>query len=111
MVCFPLLFGTLYAVFNGRSVKVFTDVVKMTGSPSQAPTHHTSLVSPQHGISREASWPVEGFGDLHLSGSEPRIFPGLVSRSQRRDSQRQGSSSEADNPDYGMRARAKTTLE
>lgn len=27
-----------------------------------------------------------GFNDLHLSGSEPRIFPGLVSRKQRRES-------------------------
>lgn len=26
------------------------------------------------------------FGDLHLSASEPRIFPGIVSRKQRRDS-------------------------
>jgi AMP deaminase len=44
---------------------------------------------------------VEGYGDLHLSGSEPRIFPGVVSRTQRRDSKvgqavRQGSQSETD---------------
>lgn len=37
-------------------------------------------------VSRETSWPVDGFGDSHLSGSEPRIFPGLVSRTQRRES-------------------------
>jgi len=43
---------------------------------------------------------VEGFGDLHLSGSEPRIFPGVVSRNQRRDSLvRKGSLSETD--DHG----------
>jgi AMP deaminase len=44
---------------------------------------------------------VDGYGDLHLSGSEPRIFPGVVSRTQRRDSRagqavRQGSQSETD---------------
>jgi len=44
---------------------------------------------------------MESFGDLHLSGSEPRIFPGVVSRTQRRDSRagaaaRQGSMSEND---------------
>lgn len=47
------------------------------------------------------TWPVEGFADLHLSGSEPRIFPGVVSRSQtlplRRDSLvKKGSMSETD---------------
>ena len=52
-------------------------------------------------LARETSWPVEGYGDLHLSGSEPRIFPGVVSRTQRRDSKaglavRQGSQSETD---------------
>jgi AMP deaminase len=50
-------------------------------------------------LSRDNSWPVEGFGDLHLSGSEPRIFPGIVSRTQRRDSlarERKSSMSETD---------------
>jgi AMP deaminase len=52
-------------------------------------------------LARETSWPGEGYGDLHLSGSEPRIFPGVVSRTQRRGSKagmvaRQGSMSETD---------------
>jgi len=50
-------------------------------------------------VAREPSWPVEGFGDLHMAGGEPRIFPGAVSRTQRRDSLRQSSMSETD--DYG----------
>lgn len=51
-------------------------------------------------LAREPSWPVEGFGDLHLSASEPRIFPGIVSRNQRRDSLvKRGSMSETD--DFG----------
>jgi AMP deaminase len=49
-------------------------------------------------LAREPSWPVEGFGDLHLSGSEPKIFPGIVSRRQRRDSLRKSSMSETDDP-------------
>ena len=39
---------------------------------------------------------MEGFGDLHLSASEPRIFPGLVSRKQRKDSVAGKSSQEID---------------
>jgi len=56
------------------------------------------MISPHlSGKGRESSWPVEGFGVLHLSGSEPRIFPGVVSRTQRRDSLvRQNSMSETD---------------
>ena len=62
----------------------------------------STITSPKlAGLGRETSWPVDGYGDLHLSGSEPRIFPGIVSRTQRRDSRagqavRQGSQSETD---------------
>ena len=44
--------------------------------------------------------------DLHLSPSEPRIFPGLVSRSQRRDSLRQSSMSETDRDESGSTMRS-----
>jgi AMP deaminase len=78
------------------------------GSPLQPTTsrdhtRNSSIVaSPKlAGLARETNWPVDGYGDLHLSGSEPRIFPGVVSRTQRRDSKagqvvRQGSQSETD---------------
>jgi len=85
----------------------------ITGSPSQLPnrdhTHSTSSASASHlnQISREQSWPIEGFSDLHISASEPRIFPGLVSR---RNTVRQGSGSENDNPEFAMRSRTKTAL-
>lgn len=60
-------------------------------------TNSASMTSPNlAGLTRETSWPVEAFGDLHLSGSEPRIFPGVVSRTQRRDSVRKSSMSETD---------------
>lgn len=47
---------------------------------------------------KEAPWSaVEGLTGAHLTGSEPRIFPGVVSRSHRRSSSaRQGSMSEND---------------
>jgi AMP deaminase len=37
-------------------------------------------------LTRETSFPNDDFRDLHVSGSEPKIFPGVVSRNQRRDS-------------------------
>lgn len=61
----------------------------MNTSPSQPSTSQISqsISSAQAtGLARETSWPVEGFSDLHLSGSELRIFPGIVSRSQRKNS-------------------------
>lgn len=61
--------------------------------------------------SRESSWPIEGFSDLHLSGSEPRIFPGLVSRSQRRDSvAKQNSMSETDEQFTALPLRKSNTV-
>lgn len=66
------------------------------GSPLTRP--NSNLTSPHiSGLTREASWPLEAFSDLHLSASEPRIFPGVVSRTQRRDSiVRKSSMSETD---------------
>jgi AMP deaminase len=49
-------------------------------------THNGSTVTSPRMMSREQSWPADGLRDLHLSGSEPRIFPGVVSRTQRKDS-------------------------
>lgn len=50
-------------------------------------------------LSRETSIPIEGFRDLHVSGSEPRIFPGVVSRNQRRDSLAKERNSFSENDD------------
>ncbi|KAG9233325.1 hypothetical protein BJ875DRAFT_378876 [Amylocarpus encephaloides] len=76
--------------------------LRLDGSAG-SPTQHPHRMSSPHlaSIAREPSWPLESFSDLHLSGSEPRIFPGLVSRSQtltgRRDSVvRKSSASETD---------------
>jgi AMP deaminase len=64
-------------------------------------SHSNSLVNsaPLPGLTREPSWPIDGFRDIHVSGSEPKIFPGALSRAQRRDSlarERKGSMSEND---------------
>jgi AMP deaminase len=75
------------------------------GSPVQSARHDraTTITSSPHlgGGNREPTWPLEGFSDLHLSGSEPRIFPGLVSGRARRGSQRQSSISENDEGGMG----------
>lgn len=41
-------------------------------------------------------WPAEGIAHAGMIAGEPRIFPGVVSKSARRDSIRQGSMSERD---------------
>jgi len=63
-------------------------------TPSKEQVSHNS---PHVGsLQREATWPMtEGFGDLHLTASEPRMFPGLVSK-KRSDSVRQSSMHEND---------------
>ena len=75
------------AQFDQQSSQANGSPLQHSGSREQ--THNSAVVTSPHlaSLSRETSWPVvEGFGDLHLSGSEPRIFPGIVSRTQRRDS-------------------------
>src|SRR5438045_1625405 len=51
---------------------------------------------------RETSFPIDGMRDLHLSGAEPRYFPGVVSRNHRRDSlaKERNSFSEKDDPNW-----------
>lgn len=83
------------------------NVISQVSSKEQI--HNPLLASPHlSGLSRETSWPVEGFGDLHLSASEPRMFPGLVSRNQRKDSVvRKSSQSETDDLAYASAGTSK----
>lgn len=72
-----------------------------TSSPSVAPTQQPgAAVAPPPGpgaVQPAASWPIDGMKDASLSGSEPRIYPGMISsRRQRTNSLRQGSGHEAD---------------
>lgn len=59
---------------------------------AQAPTSSPLIPAqvPPHGTS------PAGGGDLHLSSSEPRIYPGMISRRQRTNSLRQSSTHEGD---------------
>ncbi len=84
---------------------------------SRPPTSHSQLdmipqydVGPQTSprlasLTKEASFPLDGFRDLHVSGSEPRIFPGVVSRNQRRDSLAKERRSFSENDDLALGAK------
>lgn len=94
-----------------------TDQDVAGGGAAPAPSHgktsqHGPIVSspPLIGV-REGtatttpSWPAEGtVQDLHISGSQPRVFPGVVARSQTRGGTRQNSMHESD--DSGPAGRA-----
>lgn len=71
-----------------------------TSSPSVTPVQQPNpAVAPAAGpgsVQPAASWPIDGMKDASLSGSEPRIYPGMISRRQRTNSLRQGSGHEAD---------------
>ncbi|KAI5462934.1 hypothetical protein BGZ63DRAFT_422345 [Mariannaea sp. PMI_226] len=47
-----------------------------------------TMGSPSGLASREQAWSSDGMADLHLSGSDPRIFPGVFTRGQRTGSSR-----------------------
>jgi AMP deaminase len=79
---------------------------------SRPPTSHSqmditaqNIGEPQISPRLEASIPVDGFRDLHVSGSEPRIFPGVVSRNQRRDSLARERRSFSENDDIGWESK------
>ncbi|KAH8820536.1 hypothetical protein F5884DRAFT_764401 [Xylogone sp. PMI_703] len=61
---------------------------KLTEPPIQRNAHSNGALA--------ETWSTENFSDPHLMGSEPKIFPGVLSRPQRKDTMRQGSISEND---------------
>lgn len=70
-----------------------------TSSPAAGSMHQpTSAPAPSGpgAVQSAASWPIDSMMDASLSGSEPRIYPGMISRRQRTNSLRQGSGHEAD---------------
>lgn len=68
-----------------------------TSSPGVPVTHtpHSTGVSHAH-AQPSNSWPIDSLKDGHLSASEPRIYPGMISRRQRTNSLRQSSMHESD---------------
>ncbi|KAK2624304.1 hypothetical protein QTJ16_006254 [Diplocarpon rosae] len=81
-----------YQQFPAQAARIPTSHSQVPLDMMQAGTSRTSstLASPH------ISGLGEAFSDLHLSASEPRIFPGMVSRTQRKDSARKSSMSETD---------------
>lgn len=69
-----------------------------TSSPAMQGTHSPHSAGAGHAVPTQAtnSWPIDGMKDGHLSGSEPRIYPGMISRRHRSNSLRQSSTHESD---------------
>lgn len=72
-----------------------------TSSPAAATVHQPQQqASPSDGHQQQQQQPgwnaLDGMKDMHLSGSEPRIYPGMISRRQRTDSLRKSSMHEGD---------------
>lgn len=76
---------------HGNPAQERTDGMQTPTVPqlSRANTLATSTVMGTGGSSISPGGYVEGMKDLHISGSEPRVWPGVISR-------RQASSSEKD---------------
>ncbi|OAA65417.1 AMP deaminase [Niveomyces insectorum RCEF 264] len=70
----------------------------LPGASTLTATTPGSLLASPPVLSREGAWSADGgrTNDPHLSGAEPRYFPGVATRSQRRNSLRQNSYHEAD---------------
>lgn len=84
------------------------------GAPQQpAPTSSPAMMaqqqqqpqgSPSGGQQQQQSgWALDGMKDMHLSGSEPRIYPGMISRRQRGNSLRKSSTHEGDDRATGSK--------
>lgn len=69
-----------------------TDSTSRLGQP---PTPSPSI-SAQQAASQHVTTPGGAMNDLHLSASEARIYPGMISRRQRTGSIRQSSAHESD---------------
>lgn len=68
-----------------------------TSSPAVQGTHPSHSPAAGHAAPQSTnSWPIDRMKDGHLSGSEPRIYPGMISRRQRTNSLRQSSTHESD---------------
>lgn len=79
------------------------------GPPQQpAPTSSPAIMAqqgpPSGGLQQhQPGWALDGMKDMHLSGSEPRIYPGMISRRQRSNSLRKSSMHEGDDRAAGSK--------
>ncbi|CAM1507377.1 Fc.00g070180.m01.CDS01 [Cosmosporella sp. VM-42] len=60
----------------------FGDQVVNLDTSVQASSYHNTIVGSPVGVppSQEQGWPSDPMADLHLSGSDPRMFPGIFTR-------------------------------
>ncbi|KAM5356350.1 hypothetical protein ACJ41O_002996 [Fusarium nematophilum] len=74
---------------RGTGVPAGDESTNLESSPS-APSYHTATVGSPTAIStsRDQTWPSDAMADLHLSGSDPRMFPGIFTRGHRTGSWR-----------------------
>lgn len=90
----PSTFGSAAPSTPAMSLKTNLNVDSMAPPPRQPPTSSPAMNAQQP--QSTGPWPIESTKDLHLSGSEPRIYPGMISRRQRTNSLRQSSTHESD---------------
>lgn len=88
--------GTLNATIPGAATPTISGSTA-TATATGGPIHASPLA-----LSRESTWPADAATasasdpSVHLSGTEPRYFPGVATRSQRRNSIRKNSYHEMD---------------
>lgn len=57
---------------------------KASADPStSAAGQHSTMVGSPNGLSSPQTWPSDGMADMHLSGSDPMMFPGIFTRGHR----------------------------
>ncbi|KAI1857050.1 hypothetical protein JX265_009277 [Neoarthrinium moseri] len=96
----PLLETKVPIPAHHESTKTYSSSPSHTTPTTGAKSAHEGPASgsPQSASHREphAQWSADGFRETHLSGHEPRYFPGMMARASRRDSMRQGSMHDSD---------------
>ncbi|KAM0563801.1 hypothetical protein ACHAPJ_000007 [Fusarium lateritium] len=73
---------------TGMNVAPGNETGKVETSPSAAGHHAANLGSSIGTSGRDQPWPGDAMGDPHLSGSDPRMFPGIFTRGHRTGSLR-----------------------
>lgn len=76
----------------GQIASMGVSVGNETAHPEMSPPvgHQITKVASQIGLttSREQAWPSDAMADHHLSGTDPRMFPGIFTRGHRTGSMR-----------------------
>ena len=91
-----------------RALQLLIDISRAEGNTDEEEAY-TAIVSDypdksplMASMTRQPAWPFKGLDNLHLDGSEPRIFPGIAGRNQRKDSSVEKGSVSAAHVDAGI---------